>query len=562
MIATIIKNKKLPLWAGWVLGYLLVPTAAVGLAYFWRVGFEQGQVPMLPLTGGILAVLTLVHAALFCIFYVCKASVSFKAALCVFLMGILFCYATPPLQAPDEDNHFLRAYAISMGRFNYDAERSYPDDVSHLVKAFPVAYNHAMTYGGELELPVSAFAQYKQAVEDNAPVEEVVTEARVINFMTLPFLPQAVAIGIARLFGCTALGAMYAGRIGNLLAYAAICYLAFKNCNKFRGVFFALAIIPVSLFMAASNSYDSLMLACCYLIVSYFCKDEIYNHDIIVFGLAVAYASYLKPNNIVLAAVLLLIPKIRWKTSRNPWIAAIAIVAAVLVVRQGFGWVNGMLTHNYPSELPRGLEGGEDVGGQVAFIVKNPLRFIVTALLTFLENSFFMGKGNGTVMSGLGVFGWNDLSIPSVAVLSVLSMCSASALGIQQKDDTRAGGAVALFLAAVCYAGAVIAGLYVTNTDVGAIRVSGLQTRYFLPVFLLLFMLASIMLGKAVQPRLNGKGAATSVYARTELITLVIAVGVALVTVILLFQNNFIGQWIPKAEGGFKLVNLLGWKLL
>ena len=46
---------------------------------------------------------------------------------------------------------------------------------------------------------------------------------------------------------------------------------------------------------------------------------------------------------------------------------------------------------------------------------------------------------------------------------------------------------------------------------------------------------------------------------RTEHITLWIAAAVALVAAILIFQNYFIGQWLPLGEGGHKLVNLFGW---
>jgi hypothetical protein len=102
--------------------------------------------------------------------------------------------------------------------------------------------------------------------------------------------------------------------------------------------------------------------------------------------------------------------------------------------------------------------------------------------------------------------------------------------------------------------------MYVTDTDLGSIRITGQQPRYFLPAFLLLFMVPSILLGRVQRPRLpaGGDGAATA--ARMDGLALCIAAAVALTGAVLLFQSYYVGQWIPESEGGWKLVNLLGWQ--
>ena len=42
-----------------------------------------------------------------------------------------------------------------------------------------------------------------------------------ISFLILPFLPGALGMALARLFGLGALGCLYGGRLVNLLAYTA-----------------------------------------------------------------------------------------------------------------------------------------------------------------------------------------------------------------------------------------------------------------------------------------------------------------------------------------------------
>lgn len=544
------KNKiRLPSWAKWALGYAGVLLFAVGLVYAWRVMFElpSGTGVGLRLTLIAAGVGTVLYVALWAIHRFLAKNPCLQAAACVFVLGLLFCYATAPLQAPDEDRHFLRAYAVSMGRLDYDYSRGYPNDVNLLLEKFPNAMNHSVKYERG-ELATRRMQDYQNALDSDT--QAAGSQPETVQFMVGPYVPQALGMLAARLFGFSALGQMYVARIANLLCYAALCYLAFKNCDKYRGVFYAAAMLPLSLFMAASCSVDGLMLGFCYLIISYFCKAEIYNRDVILFVVAVAAVTVLKPNNIVLAAVLLLIPESRWKSKYKPWLTVGVLAAGALLLYFGAGFLNGLRTHNYPASLGRGVGDGANPTQQIWFVLRNPFAFVPRMLLTFYEQAGFLFD--------MGNFGWTDLSIPLVSGLSVLSLAAASSLGIQQKEDTKTTGAVALGLAAVFYSAAVMLGLYITHTDVSSIRITGLQPRYFLPAFLMLFMLASILLGKAVRPRLATGEANTQ---RTEQITLWIVVCVAVVSAVLLAQNYFIGQWIPRASGdGYKMVNLLGWK--
>ena len=149
--------------------------------------------------------------------------------------------ANPPLQTPDEADHYLRTYAISTGHFDFDASRTYPDDVAYLLEAFPGAWVNAHTsagvgtdpdtgaekayntagyalkqYGkeGAVQSMADSFALYlAHDVRDSVP--DPVSEP--VSFLVIPFLPGAVGMALARLLGFGALGCLYGGRIVNLL---------------------------------------------------------------------------------------------------------------------------------------------------------------------------------------------------------------------------------------------------------------------------------------------------------------------------------------------------------
>ncbi len=537
------KRRRLPPLAGWLLGFLGVWLLAAGLVYYWRVAFLLTGLPAWPLTLGVGAVFSVLYLGLFLLCRLCRGNISLKAALCVFLLGLLYCFANAPLQAPDESEYFLRSYTISEGKFDFVYDRGYPNDVALLRQYFPGMLNHKLQYEG-FPLPAASMAAYQQDVESGAEAAALPREP--IVFMVLPFLPQALGMAAARGLGFAALGQLYAARLVSLALYSMLCYFTFRNCQKYRGVFFAFALLPLSLFMGASLSYDSLLLGLYYLMLSYFCKAEVRSRDLVVFALAAALACLLKPTSVVLVAVLLLIPKARWKSRWNPWLCAGLFLAAGLAAYFAVGAFSGQFVQGYPAVLPRGMGEEANPAGQIAFMLTNPFAFVSRLLLSLYENAGYLFR--------LGDFGWADLSIPLAGGLSVLSLSAASALGIQQKEDSKYTTVIALLLMALLYGGAVLAGLYVAETDLYSIRVVGVQPRYLLPAFLLLFMLASILLGKAVRPRLDSEAAAL----RTETITLWIACAVAFVAVLFLFQSNFIGQWLPKSSGGYALVNLFG----
>ena len=126
----------------------LCAVAGVIVSYYWRVfyGLDARGVPPLQITG-LCVVLAMAAGAAALLLRHCKDFAK-RGACCILLCGALFAFANPPLQTPDETDHYLRTYAISMGRFDFDAKRSYPEDVNELMDAFPGAWVNAHTSAG------------------------------------------------------------------------------------------------------------------------------------------------------------------------------------------------------------------------------------------------------------------------------------------------------------------------------------------------------------------------------------------------------------------------------
>ncbi len=541
--AASLKKFSLPLYARLLIGWVVLMGAAAVLMYCWRVVFSLEALPAIPATAAVMGVFSLLYAAVVALCFLKGDKFCLKAALVIFLAGLLFCFAVAPMQVPDEATHYLRAVSMSMGDFSYNYAASYPEDVRALMAAFPPYMNHEVLYSGG-QLAPAAFSQYDALVASGS-ADAV---ASPIMFMWLPFLPQALFMWVVRLFGGSAMALMYAGRIANLLVYAVGCYFALRGCKRYRSVFLVLMLLPLSLFMAASCSYDSLMLTGCFFLLSYFCRDEIHLRHLVVFGLVLAFCTYIKPMNIILGAVLFFVPRERWRLRYNPKLLIFAVLTFAFAAWYIGGNIDLLLrTGGWPQALPRGGGEGAEPAAQLAFVFSNIPRFFAVTLQSVYEADGFLFS--------LATFGWTDMHIPLVGGLSLCSLFLGSAMGIGRRERTKSAVLIGLACVMLLYAASILAGMYVLDTDLMSIRISGLQSRYFLPAFLLLFLCVSILLGKTLAPR----SALPAADARRQGIALWAGAGVAAFSAVLIFQNTFIGQWIPKAEGGFKLINMFGW---
>ena len=528
--------------------FVLAVGAVLGvvLSYYWRVfyGLDARGIPPLWPTAFCVALGVGAGAAALALRRI--RDFAARGAVCILLCGALFAFANPPLQTPDETEHYLRTYAISMGRFDFDAQRGYPEDVSRLLHAFPGAWVNAHTsagvgidpdtkeeqpyntagyalkqYGkdGEVQSIADSFAQYFSGQDQGDPVTEP------ISFLILPFLPGALGMALARLLGLGALGCLYAGRLGNLLAYTLLCWLGLRSAQKARPAFLCVMLLPMSLYMGASLSYDATLLANYYLMLALLTRPRWDTRTAAQYAAACVFANGTKPYlNLLWVVLPLLLPKQDWKAkgSRPAWAgvcAAGSLALTVFVEQYGV-----LMRHNYGTIARQG-GSAVDGAGQLGFILSNPLRYVAVLLGTLYENDGFLGQ--------LGLFGWKDMPIAFLSRTGPLVLLAAALLCTSGQDALgrrRLGGLGAF---AALYGIGAMTAMYITYTPMGMVRIVGLQTRYFLPLWLLLVLGVAALARRALAPRLTPQ--------RAQSLALPLCGGYALVGAVLLFQHYFVG---------------------
>ena len=540
------QNKRGLLW--WALGLLALWCAAGALVYYWRVFYSYGQypfahIPALPLTLILMGVCTAGVAVAYCLHRFVN-SFSAKAAAAVFCVVLLFVFVSPPLQVPDETEHFLRAAAISEGRFNFDASRGYSEEVDTVVQAFYNAWTNrhdgspikarSATNDTDIqpqdavkaECITEQFVDYANITAGTTPLEKGRRNTEPVLFVVLPLLPQALGIAVARWLGFGGLGMLYGARISTLAIYAMLCWAALKNCRRYRPLFLAVMLLPLSLYMAASCSYDSMMLGLYFFAASYFCKDEITDRDIVWFALALALMGSVKINNILWLALPLVLPKAAWKTRLKKWQAAGIILGVFGALYLGITLFNGGAILNY-GEIGRMIEGVRQ-DEQLMFVLKNPLRTAAVFWGSLFEHEFFLSQ--------MGLFGNVDTPVAAINLLSPVMLSLGAALSVHKRSSLSLRCSLGLLGLAAVYTVSNLAGLYITYTPVAMARVIGLQARYFLPVFLMLFLLLAGVLSHVLEPGDEGRGTL-----RARNLSFGLAVGFGVLGALLLFETYFIG---------------------
>lgn len=530
------QNPVLALWGRsgvrWLAGYALVLVCGVALVYYWRVAYGFAMLGPGIATAVVCTAFSVVYWAVFLCAHFLGQKLWLKTLCMVVLAGLCFGAANPPLQAPDETGHFLRAYSLGTGHFTFEEGEDFPADVDALCEAFPGFYNRELIEPGKMTM-AEGFARYEQLKSSGGaqPASTLVQQF-------LGYIPQALGVAAGRLAGADALVCMYLARLANLLCYAALCGMAVYMAGRFLPILVALELCPVSLFMAASCSSDALFLGAIWLVAGA-CLSPVASRKrtaALVAGFAAAFA--IKVTAAGLLPLLWLRPAPqkplrlgprgralpRWA---GPLVLAGGCLVAALALYQGLTFYSAAfsnITALYPDPSIRPAD-------QLLFILQNIPRYL--AVFCY---SMYRDKWN---LFSMGGFGWMDMTVSFVSYFSPLVLLFSAGLCALEGAREKLRTAVILFLTALLMYGGTYTGMYLTSTPYQLPEINGVQTRYLLGAFFAVLVLAAMLLGRtmALQNLRPGTPQKTPPAWRMLHLAFVYAV----VCAVLLFQNYYIG---------------------
>ncbi len=390
--------------------------------------------------------------------------------------GLALLVVTPPFQAPDESVHFYRSYQVSeLGLLA--TERGgliggeLPSSLSRLVPHF---------------LDLHFFPDRKQdigvlraqfAVALNPHEREFVDFRSSAFYSPIPYIPQAIGIAAGRFFGAGPLLLFYAGRLANLFVFLALVWASVRAMPAHAWVMALIALMPMTMFMAASVSPDSLTVAMAllftakiFLLVVEPEKESRFSPWwIMALALMIGLCKGYLP---LLLLVFLVSPRrFRRGSAYAAWAACVlAAGAGSLAI---WAWATG--------ELFVPTEPGLSPNAQFLSIAHRPWKIAGPLIDTWLDRDFI----SFIEQSFVGRLGYLDTHLPVALVHMYVAALFFTAL-LDAPRRTMAlniTGRVLCGLIALSTMLLVSAWLYITYTPPGnTVSIHGIQGRYFIPV--------------------------------------------------------------------------------
>lgn len=408
------------------------------------------------------------------------------------IIGMIMVVITPPFQTPDEDSHFKKAYVMAYGDFiptikngklGFYISKSMVDDI-----------NDKISIIGNRDEKVS----YSELILDDRLPSDY-GDKDFVTFSTAGSVPiahiiPAIGIFIGRILAKITQGGyasitylIYFARFANLIFYTAMVGIAIKISPVLKKTMLAIGIMPMTIYLAASVSYDCLINACVILSTAIIFKLLFDNTYILSYynmtALAVLAACILliKPNYVLIFLLLFFIPQSKFadikEYLKKAGLFLLLIIGVYFIFRLPLYFVSG------------NLEASESLAGQqLNYILANPLSFFKATYKTICDNiNFFVA---GTV----GLFGLIDTYLPSFVTYLYLFLVIIIGLSDAFTSDIVMGKClrIAMLVVPMISILLIFFAMYWTWTPnqlgVGADTVSGVQGRYFIPMMIMPFL--------------------------------------------------------------------------
>lgn len=393
--------------------------------------------------------------------------------------GVAQVFLVPPLQVPDEGDHWFRAWALTDGQLTADKQGMVTLPASFARTAD--LYTRVVAAGA---LPVSlegqaGFAGYEDLFNSPGPSGTVRVASRVARYGPVGYLPQAVGVGLGRLVGAPPLTCFYLARLANLLAAVALLFFAIRLAPFGKQLFALVALLPMTMFELASVSCDALTISGAMFFTALLLWESkrvtLRRVDVALVLAASALFLNVKPGYWALVLLVLLIRP----AQLGGRIRYVAFVAANAVVVVGVFLIIFLLTSTDAQVQAVGAPQA-----QLLFILHQPLGFL-GILWSNVQNDLFEW-----IFESIGALGWCKIILPPAFYLFVL--VTGPMFLIRTRDEEvglqlRSRALLAAVGVAVFVTMAVALYAFLSPTGSGELSVQG---RYLAPVWLLLLLSA------------------------------------------------------------------------
>lgn len=402
--------------------------------------------------------------------------------LTLILLLLIFTFAVPPFQKPDESLHFYRAFSLFFNKTKAQQEyqeknryvNQWYDQLPQSVTDFPdkmLTNTILMRY--DLKFPISLYKIKYTWIHDNT-----IARAYSNSVFLLPaqsYFVYLPAIIISRIFD-NLLITFYLMRFSTAMLYILVVFLGFRILPKrYLWLFGFFSLTPMVLHQVSAISYDSPSLIFGLLLFALFLylmeKKRISWLNLITLIIVLVVFNVMKGG--YYATGLLIIPiLLKMFANKRQVLVSIAIFLAMWVVALIFyNFVvlsfSNLISHNYQFQL-------------YYLYPDYTFRFLVHSI--FSEQVFW-------IQGLVGTFGWLDYSTPLIFTVFYYFLLGAVTIHLVQHDKPKMSFLIALLMVFIPVATCLTVIYYVSffGTNAGYPNVMSVQGRYFLicvPLFI------------------------------------------------------------------------------
>jgi uncharacterized membrane protein len=417
----------------------------------------------------------------------------FVALAAAFAMALL----TPPLQVPDEHQHFYHAFQLSEGdlrgaKVGGALGAELPDSLGRLANDFLGSRRLHI-----LPRQVRAFPWRDTVSELEKPLEPsnrvFLDFSNAAIYSPVPYTPQILGIAIARWLGGGPLWALYAARLSNALASVGLAALAVWLFPYRKPILATFAATPRVLSLFGSASPDALLISGSMLLASVAARAAAAGRwsraELALAAVLGAAVCSFKP---VYAPLLLLgyptLVKARgFKYATLVHGGLVVASAAATIV-----WFSALAPHIVP------VREGVDPSAQLSAILAHPLSYARVLVNTISQPYYYLAL----TFQFIGIFGWlNVLMPPIIYLVAILLLVSTGLVYRTGAGSSSIEAAWSLVLYILTFA-LVATAAYLTWDTVGRDHIEGIEGRYLLPTIGLLAVAASSVRSSGSMPSL------------------------------------------------------------
>lgn len=398
--------------------------------------------------------------------------------------GIFYSFIFPALSMPDEHTHFGEAYRMAgaiLGQPIYD------ENGQMLLRADDY---DSFTYRHNID----TLSEWYESTIRGSHTELVVADYnyKITTIRTkYAYVVPAFGIALARLMNLPGRVLLSMGRLFNLMFLAGIIALAIYITPRFKLFMCVIGLIPETILLMNSYSYDALNVAMSILVAAYFlylCDKEIIKYREIFFflGLLLLFIP-IKVVYLPFALLLFLLPINKGKEKfKGTWgILGLVIISIIIL-----GILNLPQILSLISQSNNGQDS-ESMIINVSYVFSNVTDIAKMYIRTLIENTFYYFQSMIGEIYSVGRFGNNiGYAAPAWLCMIISVVFLVSLFGEENNNicKSKKRGIITIIIIAGSALAAATSMLF-GCTRTNCLKIEGIQGRYFLPLLSLLPLL-------------------------------------------------------------------------